>query len=184
MLTAVVGTAQITQDSSAEPDPPPSPTLIQPVDPLDEPQFYCVDVQGFGANLNLDGALTAHTCKPGADDELFTVGHPSAGHLYMPAYDRCVEADDTKADGELHLESCADEPHQRFTLTADGQLRLETAEGTAPEAAYCLTVEAGEGQPTGGPSHLRRGLLLAPCADADRGLTRWIFPGVRPEPQQ
>ncbi len=183
MLTAVLGAAQTTQDGAEEPEPPPSPTLIRLVEPLDEPQFYCVDVPGFGANLNLEGALTAHTCKPRADDELFTVGHPEEGHLYMPAYDRCVRAGGATAGAELHLEACADEPLQRFILTADGQLRLEAAEGRAAETAYCLAVEPGEGQPTGGPSHLRRGLLLTPCAEADPILTRWMFPGVRPEPQ-
>ena len=39
-------------------------TLIQLVDALDEPEFYCVDVPGFGTSLNLRSALTAHTCKP------------------------------------------------------------------------------------------------------------------------
>lgn len=184
MLTAALGTAQTTQDSTEEPGQPPSPTLIQLVDPLDEPEFYCVDVPGFGARLNLDGALTAHTCKPGADDELFTVGHPSAGHLYMPAYDRCVEADGAADGAELYLTSCADEPLQRFILTDGGQLRLDAAEESAAESAYCLAAEPGEGQPTGGPSHLRRGLLLMPCAEAVPSLTRWTFPGVRPEPQQ
>ena len=183
MLTAVLGTSQTTQDGAEEPEPPPSPTLIQLVDPLDEPQFYCVDVPGFGASLNLEGALTAHTCKPRADDELFTVGHPEAGHLYMPAYDRCVQAGGATAGAELHLEACEDEPLQRFTVTDDGRLRLDP-EGSAAETAYCLAVEPGEGQPTGGPSHLRRGLLLTPCAEADPSLTQWLFPGVLPEPQQ
>ena len=137
-----------------------------------------MDVPGFGASLNLDGALTAHTCKPRADDELFTVGHPSAGHLYMPAYERCVEAGGATDGVELYLEACADEPLQRFTLTADGQLRLEAAEGTAPETAYCLAVDAGEGQPTGGPqssaprsaSHAVRGRRPEPdSVDLSRG---------------
>ena len=38
LLTAVLATAQTTQDSLAEPEPPSSPTLIQLIDPLDEPQ--------------------------------------------------------------------------------------------------------------------------------------------------
>ena len=143
-----------------------------------------MDVLGFGASLNLDGVLTAHTCKPRADDELFIVGHPSAGHLYMPAYDRCIEADGATGEAELHLEACADEPMQRFTLTAEGQLRLEATGGAEADTGYCLAVVPGEGQPTGGPSHLRRDLLLTPCVDADPTLTRWSFPGVRPQPQQ
>ena len=182
MLAAALGTAQTTQDSAGEPEPPPSRTLIQLVDPLDEPEFYCVDVPGFRASLNLEGALTAHTCKPGADDELFTLGHPLAGKLYMPAYDRCVEADGATDGAELYLNSCADEPLQRFSFNDDGQLRLEPAARSA--TAYCLAVDADDGQPTGGPSHLRRDLLLTPCADADPSLTRWTVPGVRPEPQQ
>ena len=184
LFAAVSGAAQTTQDGGAEPEEPPSPTLIQLVDPLDEPEFYCVDVPGFRASLNLEGALTAHTCKPAADDELFTVGHPLAGNLYMPAYDRCVEADGAADGAELYLKACADEPRQRFILTDDDQLRLDAAEGSAAETAYCLAVEPGEGQPTGGPSHLRRDLLLTRCADADPGLTRWSFPGVRPQVQQ
>ena len=183
MLAAALGTGQTTQGSAGEPEPPPSPTLIQLVDPLDEPEFYCVDVPGFRASLNLEGALTAHTCKPGAEDELFTVGHPLAGNLYMPAYDRCVEADGATDGAELYLRACADEPLQRFMLTDGGQLRLDTAEESAAETAYCLAVEPGEGQPTGGPSHLRRDLLLTRCADADPSLTRWTFPGVRPQSQ-
>ena len=42
-------------------------TLLQLVDALDEPEYYCVDVPGFGRSLNLQSALMAHTCKPGAD---------------------------------------------------------------------------------------------------------------------
>ena len=33
-------------------------TLIQLIDPLDEPEFYCVDVPGFGASLDLQSPLT------------------------------------------------------------------------------------------------------------------------------
>ena len=42
-------------------------TLLQLVDALDEPEYYCVDVPGFGGSLNLQSTLMAHTCKPGAD---------------------------------------------------------------------------------------------------------------------
>ena len=58
-------------------------------DPLDEPEFYCVDVAGFGNNLNLNSPLQAHTYKPGADDELFIFNHPTPGQFYMEAYDVC-----------------------------------------------------------------------------------------------
>ena len=50
--------------------------LIQLIDPLDEPQFYCVDVPGFQNRVNLDAPLMAHTRKPGAAVELFTPDRP------------------------------------------------------------------------------------------------------------
>jgi len=52
--------------------------LIQLQNPLDEPEFYCVDVPGAGLSLNLQSALQAHTCKlTAAEDETFTFNYPS-----------------------------------------------------------------------------------------------------------
>jgi len=86
--------------------------------------------------------------------------------------------------GGLYLKACADEPLQQFILTDDGQLRLEPAAGSVQNTAYCMAVDDDDGQPTGGPSHLRRDLLLTQCEGADPSLTRWTFPGVRPQAQQ
>ena len=61
-------------------------TLIRLADPLDEPEYYCIDVPGFGARLNLGAALMAHTCKPGAADEIFAVNQPAAGNLSTLSY--------------------------------------------------------------------------------------------------
>ncbi len=36
---------------------PSGASLVMLADPLDEPEFYCVDVAGFGANLNVNGPL-------------------------------------------------------------------------------------------------------------------------------
>lgn len=57
-------------------------SLIQLVDPLDEPEFYCVDVPGFQDNLRTDRPLQAHTCKPGAADELFVANQPGDGAVF------------------------------------------------------------------------------------------------------
>ena len=67
--------------------------FIQLTDPLDEPEFYCVDVPGAGPGVRLESDLQAHTCKPiaTAADELFTIDHPNEGQFYMAAYDLCVE---------------------------------------------------------------------------------------------
>ena len=134
-------------------------TLVHLVDPLDEPEYYCVDVPGFGASLNLGAPLTAHTCKPGADDEMFAVDRPAPGNLYMPAYDLCVEADGTNAPAQLHLRACSGSAMQRFAFDSDGALVLS---GTG----LCMAVSPGAGEPTGGPSHLRRDLLMVACGEA------------------
>lgn len=149
-------------------------TLIQLADALDEPQYYCIDVPGFGARLNLGAALMAHTCKPGAADEMFAVNQPAAGNLSMPAYELCVQADSTATDAQLHLRECSDDTLQRFGYDPDGALALSGTD-------LCIAVSPDAGQPTGGPSHLRRDLLLQPCESVEAALSRWLFPGPSPE---
>ena len=149
-------------------------TLVQLVDPLDEPEFYCVDVPGFGANLNLQAALMAHTCKPGADDEIFVVGQPAPGNLSMPAYNRCMEAEGAEPQAQLHLQECSDSAMQQFAFDADGALILSGTD-------LCVAVSPEDGEPTGGPSHVRRDLLLQDCAEATPALSRWVFPGPSPQ---
>ena len=152
-------------------------TLIQLIDPLDEPEFYCVDVPGFGASLNLQGPLTAHTCKPGADDEIFVVNNPNPGNLSMPAYDLCVEAEGLTPGSRLYLRECSDAPTQRFAFDSGGTLALP---GGASAARLCMAVSADDGEPTGGPSHLRRDLIMQGCDAAPPALSRWTFPGPSP----
>lgn len=138
-------------------------------DPLDEPEFYCVDVAGFGANLNVNSPLQAHTCKPGADDEMFAFDQPSDGQLHLVEHDRCIEADGTS----LYVRPCSESPLQRFAYGEDGTLRLGGND-------LCLVVAGGDGEPAGGRSHVRRDLLLRPCTDAEPALSRWAFPGPSP----
>ena len=150
----------------------PSPvvnTLVQLIDPLDEPEFYCVDVPGFRDSLRTDRPLQAHTCKPGADDELFQYNQPTKGQLYMDAYDLCVEAE----GGLAYIRPCTDHSVQRFTFRADGTIR--TAEG-----GLCLSTAPGDGERAGGPSHLRRNLSFVLCAEGERVLSRWVLPGPSP----
>ena len=144
--------------------------LIQLRDPLDEPEFYCVDVPGFGRSLNLQGALTAHTCKPGADDEMFLMNSPATGLIYMPAYDLCMKASDAEPGSSLLLAPCSEEPLQQFLYENTGQIRL--GQGSA-EGELCLTVSPEAGEPTGGPSHLRRDLTLEACDQAAAARSLW-----------
>ncbi|MDE0143484.1 MAG: ricin-type beta-trefoil lectin domain protein [Caldilineaceae bacterium] len=178
---AVVDESPTSVEAAPEPTEvsvPASPGLIQLLDPLDEPEFYCVDVPGFGRSLNLQGALTAHTCKPGADDEMFLFNSPAVGQISMPAYDLCVEASGEEPGSTLQLAGCAGAPLQQFRYDDNGQIRLE--QGNA-DGELCLTVGPGPGEPTGGPSHLRRTLTLENCSQIDETRTLWTVgsPNVR-----
>ncbi|PKB78008.1 MAG: hypothetical protein BZY88_20200 [SAR202 cluster bacterium Io17-Chloro-G9] len=145
------------------------------VDPLDQPEYYCIDVPGAGRNVRLQNPLQAHTCKPlsQAADELFTINHPGQGQICMRAYDLCVEAAEAGVDHSLLLRTCSDTPLQRFTHTPDGQILL--ADG--PQKDLCIAAAPGSGIPTGGPSHVRRDLTLQSCATVDPTLARWSFTG-------
>jgi hypothetical protein len=147
----------------------PAESLIRLVDPLDEPEFYCVDVVGFRDSLKLDRPLQAHTCKPGAEDELFSFNELFPGQIYMRAYDLCVEA----GDKLLYLEPCAQSPLQRFSHATDGS--IQPAGGQ-----LCLAVAGDSGERAGGRSHLRRDLRLSPCGEVEPARLRWLLPGPRP----
>ena len=116
----------------------------------------------------------AHTCKPGADDEIFVVGQPGPGNLSMPAYNLCMEADGAEPQAQLRLRECSDSPMQQFAFDAEGALVLSGTD-------LCVAVSSDDGEPTGGPSHVRRDLLLLDCAEAQPALSRWVFPGPSPQ---
>ena len=144
--------------------------FIQLTDPLDEPEYYCVDVPGAGRGVRLDSDLQAHTCKPisEADDELFTLNHPNEGQIYMEAYGLCVEAERAMIGSSVRLQTCSNSPLQLFVLEND-LVRL----GSVGQDGLCLAVAPGFGTPTGGPSHLRRDLTLERCDTIELTLARW-----------
>lgn len=143
--------------------------LLALVDPLDEPEQYCVDVPGFGRRVNLDAPLMAHTCKPGASDELFTRDHPGKGQLFMQAYELCAEAASHSPGAQVRMRRCGSSDLQRFTFGSDGRIRSVNTD-------LCLAVARGRGQPTGGPSHLRRDLSLEKCDAVDASHSVWKVP--------
>ena len=171
-------TPAVTSEVMVSPQAEPSAgkIFIRLVDPLDEPEFYCVDVPGAGRGVRLKSALQAHTCKPLAQaaDELFTLNHPSDGRIYMEAYELCVEAGAASTPAAhlaLYLKDCSDSPTQRFVYTADGLMQHVTDAGMV----LCLSVAPGAGIPTGGPSHLRRELSLQICDIVQPPLAKWTL---------
>jgi hypothetical protein len=145
--------------------------FIQLADPLDEPQFYCVDVPGAGTAVRLNSPLQAHTWKrlDTDADELFAFNQPADGQIYMEAYDLCAEADGATSGSTVTPAACSDSQNQLFQLEG-GLLRL----GIDGQSGLCLAVDPGDGIPTGGPSHLRRDMTLESCDSVDSELAQWI----------
>jgi len=141
------------------------------MDNLDDPQGYCVDVTGFGANVRLDVPLQAHTCKPGSDDQMFTQIAPAdGGGIRLVEYDRCLAAETAESGAEVNVFGCdAGTVNQRFSLKEDGRVQLASPAGPV----LCLGIAAGKGKPAGGRNHLRRDLVLYYCDEADPVLITW-----------
>ena len=173
LILSLVACVNQNESSRLQSDDPDDSTLIQLRNHLDEPEYYCVDVPGFGSSLDLEGALTAHTCKPNAEDELFIFNQPDSGQLYMPAYDLCMTADSQNPGTELILTACNDSQQQRFSFNEDGTIQFQN---NASES-LCLSVSDEAGEPTGGPSHLRRDLSLELCRSVDSARSQWSMPG-------
>ena len=118
----------------------------QPVD--DDFRGYCIDVAGYGENINLDAALRVHTCKYGVEgneDMLFEWIAPD--RVRMSEYDVCIAANEISEGEELFVQSCSGVEEQSWALTPEGMLTPTSR----PD--LCLTL-ADERRPAGAPSWL------------------------------
>lgn len=142
---------------------------IELVDPLDEPDRYCMDVPGHDADIQLDGPLQAHSCKD-TDDQVFTIDAPLPGMVFFTNYDRCLAAASERADSPLFVRECDEaDPLQSWSL--DGQARFVTGSS----GSLCATAGAESEAANGG--FLKRDLALADCAGAEAALSTWEVPG-------
>ena len=144
--------------------------LIRLVDPLDDPDHYCIDVVGFGSGVQLQQPLQAHTCKPTDNrDEQFT-HRPLTGQLYMEEYSLCLQPDEPVQGSPLYLRECTDSPLQRFDIFADGSIRV----GADGPDQFCVAVAPGTGEVIN-PIHKRRDLSLANCGATELNRMQWSF---------
>ena len=142
-------------------------------DNLDDPQGYCVDVAGFGANIRLDAPLQAHTCKGGAADQLFEMEKRRGGAVRLSAYSRCLTATASTPGSTLVLASCGEALSTQSFAWLHGE-HLALSDVDAPDRGdLCIAVAAGTGEPAGGRNHLRRDLGLYECDGTDPSLTAW-----------
>jgi len=152
---------------------------------LDEPEGYCLDIFGYGTRANIGEPLSVHTCKPeGWRDATFVVDFPDRGQIYSPAYDRCAELSQIERGGHLFLRPCSESSLQRFIYRDDQKIEVQSG----PGPKYCVVAHPADGIATGGPSHVRREVLLLACDTLEPQFAQWLLPdgatslGSAPQP--
>ena len=136
--------------------------------PLDEPEFYCLDIAGWGDHLKLNDPLQSHTCKlSSANDQMF---HFTGRRLVASNYGSCVQvagsSKTTLPGSAVLVRPCADDnPLQDLALNKAGKLQVLGTD-------YCLGAGA-ESRPASGPSHMWRTLMVVSCDEASPALSTW-----------
>jgi len=141
--------------------------FVRLADPLDEPEFYCLDLAGWGRNLQLDDPLQTHTCKNrGAEDQKF---HFDGNRLKVSLYDRCVQvagsSGKTLAGSAVIARPCSDNPLQDLALDDRGYIRVG-------DSGFCLAA-GNDSTEASGPSHMWRTLITIDCESATVSLATW-----------
>ena len=136
------------------------------LDPLDEPEFYCLDVSGWGDHLKLDDPLQAHTCKVSdSNDQLFSVRSDS---ILVGTTGRCLEIAGTGTPlpgAAIVARECSGGPMQTFTIEENGRISTKGAD-------LCLAV-GDRSADASGPSHVWRVLTVEPCDAVSAELMTW-----------
>jgi hypothetical protein len=141
--------------------------FIRLIDPLDEPEFYCLDLSGWGDHLRLDDPLQAHTCKSrNPADQMFSM---VGDKIKVSNTDRClalgVSSGKPLPGVAILARTCTDTPMQSFTHEANGRIRV-----TGTDA--CLTA-GNESTDASGPSHVWRVLSVASCDSTAPAMMTW-----------
>ncbi len=142
--------------------------FIRLVAALDEPEFYCFDLMGWGKSLQIDDPLQTHTCKSTgvATDQMF---YFEGDRLKIAGYDRCVQiagsSQTTLAGSAVLARPCADNVLQSLSINASGKIQLNNTE-------FCLSAGA-DSTAASGPSHVWRTLHVTQCDTADNKLSTW-----------
>jgi hypothetical protein len=140
---------------------------VRLVDPLDEPEFYCLDLSGWGDHLKLDDPLQAHTCKTrSVGDQMFAI---EDGKILVGDTGRClqvaVSSGKALAGSALLARTCSDSAMQAFALEEDGRISVTGSD---------LCVAAGdESTDASGPSHVWRVLSVERCDSVAAELMTW-----------
>ncbi|WP_372742757.1 RICIN domain-containing protein [Neptunomonas sp.] len=164
-LIAMLTTLSIFQLVQAQ---EPEGDFIRLVDALDEPEFYCFDLAGWGDHLKLNDPLQTHTCKDAdqATDQMF---YFEDKHLKIVGYDRCVQAAgsgaSTLAGSAVLARECSDNDLQELKMDAAGKVHV----GDGP---FCIAA-GPDSTDASGPSHVWRTLSVVRCDSTDDSLSTW-----------
>ena len=140
------------------------------LDPLDEKDRYCLDLEGYASTTDATQPVIVHSCKEGWwRDGTYKVDTPSAGNIFSPDFDSCVQADSTEAGTSLRLTECSDSAMQKFDFRDDG--KVESLANT--DTSLCLAVGT-ESRRTG--SNLRREVSLESCDEIEVSRSNWLVP--------
>ncbi len=143
-----------------------SQQYVRLVDPLDEPEFYCLDLSGWGDHLRLEDPLQAHTCKTrGGDDQMFSI---EDGKILVGDTGRCLEVAGSGAPlpgSAILARKCSDSAMQAFALEENGRISVKGS-------GLCLAAGDRSAEASG-PSHMWRVLSVALCDTTNPELMTW-----------
>ena len=149
------------QDDAASGD------FVRLIAPLDEPEFYCLDLAGWGDHLQLDDPLQTHTCKiKGGGDQMFFF---EGNRLKVDGFDRCVQVAGssgvTLMGSAVLARPCSDNPLQNLSIDEDGYIHIGDSD-------YCLGT-GSESAEAAGPSHMWRTLVAVHCDATPAEMVTW-----------
>ena len=141
--------------------------FVRLIAPLDEPEFYCLDLAGWGDHLQLDDPLQTHTCKiKGRGDQMFFF---EDNRLKVAGFDRCVQVAGssgvTLAGSSVIARPCSDNPLQELSMDDDGYIHIG-------DSNYCLGT-GSESTEAAGPSHMWRTLIAVQCGTTPVDRVTW-----------
>ena len=146
---------------------------VQLFSKLDDQRGYCIDIRGHKERAKVQRGLQAHTCYSYQGqigvDQAFDASLTAIGKFFLPAFNVCMEAENSSQGSRLLLTRCTDQNLQKFDPNSDNEIRL------VANNKLCLTVNDGASQEGGGgaPVHLMRRLTLENCATTKNEYKHW-----------
>ena len=146
---------------------------VKLVSKLDDQRGYCIDIRGHKERAKVQRGLQAHTCYSYLGqigvDQAFDTSLLAIGKFFLPAFDVCMEAENSSQGSRLILTRCAEKNLQKFDLNAANEIRLVV------NNELCLVVKDGKSKEGGGgtPVHLMRRLTLEYCATTKDKYKHW-----------